>query len=312
MDPQAKTRLNHKYDYQSTLEASLRINWKIEDVIGGMSFDFSKPFLPEALAGVDRIECLNAEEKLKLNHIRAFTYLYLFGLVEEYILPAVIDHAGTAAHGDDYEMRALLRFAEEESKHIQLFKWFVKEFEKGFGTRCGAIGPAEEIAAAILRHGKLGVFLATLHIEWFTQKHYVESVRNNAAEQLDPLFCSLLKHHWLEESQHAKLDTLIVDKIAGELQPQQIEAGVDDYMDIGKMLDGGLAAQVQLDIESLQRATGRTFTVEERAAITQEQTKAYRWTFLLSGMTHPNFDRSLRELSARGHERVSQLARAIA
>ena len=312
MDLKTKTRLNHKYDYRSTLEASLRINWKIEDVIGGMTFDFSKPFLPEALAGVDGIKCLNAEEKLKLNHIRAFTYLYLFGLVEEYILPAVIDHAGTAAHGDDYEMRALLRFAEEESKHIQLFKWFVKEFEKGFGTPCGAIGPAEEIAAAILRHGKLGVFLATLHIEWFTQRHYVESVRNNAAEQLDPLFCSLLKHHWLEESQHAKLDTLIVDKIAGELQPEQIETGVDDYMDIGKMLDGGLAAQVQLDIESLQRATGRTFTVEERAAITQEQTKAYRWTFLLSGMSHPNFDRSLRELSAQGHERVSQLARAIA
>jgi hypothetical protein len=312
MDPKGKTVLNHKYDYRSNLEASLRINWKIEDVIGGMTFDFNKPFLPEALAGVDGIECLNAEEKLKLNHIRAFTYLYLFGLVEEYILPAVIDHAGTAAHGDDYEMRALLRFAEEESKHIQLFKWFVKEFEKGFGTPCGAIGPAKEIAAAILRHGKLGVFLATLHIEWFTQRHYVESVRNNAAEQLDPLFCSLLKHHWLEESQHAKLDTLIVDKIAGELQPQQIEAGVDDYMDIGKMLDGGLAAQVQLDIESLQRATGRTFTAEEKATITQEQTKAYRWTFLLSGMTHPNFDRSLRELSAQGHERVSQLARAIA
>jgi len=140
----------------------------------------------------------------------------------------------------------------------------------------------------------------------------VESVRNNAAERLDPLFCSLLKHHWLEESQHAKLDTLIVDKIAGELQPEQIETGVDDYMDIGKMLDGGLAAQVQLDIESLQRATGRTFTVEGKAAITQEQTKAYRWTFLLSGMSHPNFDRSLRELSAQGHERVSQLARAIA
>jgi hypothetical protein len=313
-EPAAKepTMLNHKYDYQSNLETSLRINWKIEDVIAGMTFDFKKPFLPEALAGVSGIRCLNAEEKLKLNHIRAFTYLYLFGLVEEYILPAVIDHAGTTAHGDDYEMRALLRFAEEESKHIQLFKWFVKEFEKGFGTACGAIGPAKEIAAAILKHGKLGVFLTTLHIEWFTQKHYVESVKDNAEERLDPLFCSLLRHHWMEESQHAKLDTLIVDKIASAMQSPQIEQGVDDYMDIGKMLDGGLAAQVQLDIESLQRATGRTFTAEEKAEITREQTRAYRWTFLLSGMTHPNFDRSLRELSAQGHERVGKLARAIA
>jgi hypothetical protein len=183
---------------------------------------------------------------------------------------------------------------------------------KGFATPCGAIGPAKEIAAAILNHSRLGVFLATLHIEWFTQKHYVESVKDNAAERLDPLFCSLLKHHWLEESQHAKLDTLIVDKIASALEPAKIETGIDDYMDIGKLLDGGLAAQLQLDLESLQKAIGRTLSAEEKAEIVQAQTKAYRWTFLSSGMTHPNFDRSLRELSAQGHERVANMARAIA
>jgi hypothetical protein len=140
----------------------------------------------------------------------------------------------------------------------------------------------------------------------------VESVKDNAKENLDPLFCSLLKHHWMEESQHAKLDTLVVDKLASELGPERIEAAVDDYMEIGKMLDGALAAQRKLDVESLQEATGRTFSAEEVAEIDRAQTKAYRWTFLLSGMTHPNFDRSLLELSARGHERVGQLARAIA
>ena len=303
--------LNHNYTYRSNLEASQKVNWKIEEVIAGRTFDFSKRFLPEALAGVEEVRCLSTEEKLKLNQIRGFTYLHLFGLVEEYILPSVIEHAGANAHGDDYEMRALLRFAEEEAKHIQLFKWFVNEFEKGFGTPCGGIGPAREIAAAILNHSRLGVFLATLHIEWFTQKHYVESVKDSA-EDLDPLFSSLLKHHWLEESQHAKLDTLVVDKLASALEPQRIEAAIDDYMDIGKMLDGGLAAQRKLDIESLQKATGRSFTAEETAEIERAQTKAYRWTFLLSGMTHPNFDKSLRELSLQGHERVRQLARAIA
>ena len=304
--------LSHAYDYRSSLEASQKVNWKLEDVIDGRTFDFGRPFLPESLAGVSGIRCLSDREKLKLNQIRGFTYLYLFGLCEEYILPSVIEHAEGSVHGDDYEMRAVLRFAEEEAKHIQLFKWFVKEFEKGFGTPCGAIGPAEEIAAAILNHGKLGVFLATLQIEWMTQKHYTESVEDNAAEGLDPLFCSLLKHHWLEESQHAKLDTLIVDKIASGLEPAKIDAGIDDYMAIGKMLDNGLAAQVQLDLESLQKAIKRTLSAEEKAEIAEAQTRAYRWTFLASGMTHPNFDRSLRELSAKGHERVGELAQAIA
>ncbi len=304
--------LSHNYDYGSCLDASLRVNWRIEDVVAGRSLDFSKPFLPEALAGVRDIACLTTPEKLKLNQIRGFTYLYLFGLIEEYILPAVVEHSGDAAPGDDDEMRALLHFAEEEAKHIQLFRWFVKEFERGFGTPCGAIGPAKQIAASILNHSRLGVFLATLHIEWFTQKHYVESVRENHAEPLDPLFVSLLKHHWLEESQHAKLDTLIVDKLAAALPRDKIESGIDDYMDIGKFIDGGLAAQVKLDLDSLQRAIGRTLAADEQDEVAAAQTRAYRQAFLIAGMTHPSFDRSLRELSPEGHERVAELARAIA
>ena len=83
-------------------------------------------------------------------------------------------------------------------------------------------------------------------------------------------------------------------------------------MSIGKFLDGGLAAQVQLDLESLQKAIGRTLSAEEKAEIAEAQTKAYRWTFLASGMTHPNFDRSLRELSAGATSGSRELARAVA
>ena len=303
--------LSHAYDYPSILQTSERINWKLEDVIGGQTFDFSRPFLPDSLAGVGAIRCLDPKETLRLNHIRAFTYLSLFGLVEEYIVPSVLDHVrGRSPEG--HGRRALLRFAEEEAKHIDLFQWFVREFKSGFDTDCGVIGPAAEIASAILAHSPLGVFLTTLHIEWFTQRHYVESVKDNASEKLDPLFCSLLKHHWMEESQHAKLDTLVVDEIASSLGPKEIEKGIDDYMDIGKLLDGGLQAQVRMDLESLQKAVGRKLGAAERAEIEAAQLKSYRWTFLLSGMTHPNFDRSLRELSVDGHRRVGELARAIA
>jgi para-aminobenzoate N-oxygenase AurF len=303
--------LSHAYDYRSVRETSEKVNWKLEEVIEGRTLDFTRPFLPESLAGVSAIRCLSPEEKLKLNQIRGFTYLSIFGLVEEYIVPSVVDHVRHGVRGDGDERRALLHFAEEEAKHIQLFQWFGEHFRQGFSTPCGVIGPAEEIAGAILQHSPLGVFITTLHIEWMTQIHYVDSVKDNAKEKLDPLFCSLLKHHWLEESQHAKLDTLVVDKLATRLQRKEIEKGIDDYMDIGKLLDGGLQTQVRLDIESLEKATGRVFTAAEREEIEREQVKSYRWTFLLSGMTHPNFDRSLRELSADGHRRVAELARAI-
>ena len=301
--------LQHNYSYDKVLETSQRSTWRIDDVIDNRTLDLTRPLMPETLAGVQSIECLTAREKLVLNHIRGFSYLYLFGLIEEYILPAVIEHAGTVVHGDDHEIRALLRFAEEEAKHIELFKWFVTEFERSFGSPCIGIGPAKEIAAAILNHSRLGVFLATLHIEWMTQKHYVESVKGDTS--IDPLFASMLEHHWIEESQHAKVDTLIVDKLARESDPARIDAAIDDYMAIGKLIDGGLMAQVELDLQSLERALGRTFSDADKRAIRAAQQAAYRQTFLVWGMTHPSFDKALRELSPAGHARVAELVRAL-
>ena len=55
----------------------------------------------------------------------------------------------------------------------------------------------------------------------------------------------------------------------------------------------------------------RELGTAERAEVEVAQLKSYRSTFLLSGMTHLNFDRSLRELSTEGHRRVGELARAI-
>jgi hypothetical protein len=46
--PQLKTR---KYSYQETLIAAQKVNWRIEDIIGGdKRLDFTKPFMPEPLA----------------------------------------------------------------------------------------------------------------------------------------------------------------------------------------------------------------------------------------------------------------------
>jgi hypothetical protein len=302
--------LSHSFTYESALADALKVNWRVEDLIGGdKTLDFGRPFLPEALAGVQSIGCLDAREKLVLNQIRGNSYLYLFGFVEEFILPFVLDQARTVVHDDPYELRALLAFADEEAKHMHLFRAFADQFKRGFKTRCDCIGPAREIAAAILKHSALGVILVTLHLEWMTQRHYLGSVKDT--EEIDPQFASLLRHHWMEESQHAKIDTLMTDKIASTLDAAGIQKGFDDYLAIGTMLDGGLSAQVGLDLEALSRALGRTFTDAEKAEITGAQGKSYRWTFLVSGMTHPNFTKTIGELSAAGAARVAEVAKAL-
>lgn len=299
-----------RYTYQSALTASESIHWRIEDIIGGgKSLDFSRRLMPESLAFVDSLTFLDNDEKRILNQIRGNAYLSIFGLVEEFILPFVLDHARTQLQGDDYRVRALLQFAGEEAKHIQLFKRFREEFEEGFGSPCSVIGPPEAIAKEILSHDPLGVALTTLHIEWMVQSHYIDSVKDDQA--LDPQFKSLLKHHWIEEVQHAKLDTLMVDALAAGRSEEQILRGVDEYLAIGGFIDGGLKQQVEFDLESFELATGRQLDENERSEFRAIQLRANRWTYLGSGMTHENVLQTLESLSPKARARVWEVSAAF-
>lgn len=280
--------MEHTFTYAGALDASERVQWRVEDLIGdGKRLDFERPFLPESLARTDALTFLTAAEKRTVNQIRGNAYLGIFGLVEEFILPFLMDHARTRLVDDDHRARALLNFASEEAKHIHLFHRFQEEFAAGFGTACDVIGPAQDIARAVLNHPPIGVALTVLHIEWMTQKHYTESIRDDG--DLDPQFKSLLRHHWMEEAQHAKLDTLIVEALAETATPEQIDRGIDAYLDIGGFLDEGLFGQMQLDAASFERARGRSLADDERQVFYAVQRQANRWTYLGSGMSHPNF-----------------------
>lgn len=301
---------NQGYSYQAALAASQKINWRVEDIIGGdKRLDFSKPFMPESLARVKPLNFLTANEQRTLNQIRGNSYLCIFGIVEEFILPFLMDHARPLLSGDDYRIRALLQFAGEEAKHIHLFKRFREEFQAGFGVDCQVIGPADAIGKAILAHDPLAVALAILQIEWMTQQHYLEGVKDD--QDLDPLFKSLLKHHWMEEAQHAKLDVLMVEALAEGRSRQGIESAFEEYLEIGGFIADGLVAQTQFDLESFYRATDRTLTISEREKFVEVQTQANRWTYLGSGMIHPNFRETLQRLQPELRERLDQIAPAF-
>ena len=294
------------YTYEATLAASEQVNWRVEDLIGGdKRLDFGKPFMPETLARIEPLNFLTSKERLTLNHIRGHGYLYIFGLVEEFILPFVLDHARPMLHGNDARVRALLNFAGEEAKHIDLFKRFRKDFLSTFGSDCEVIGPPEAIAQAILSKHPLAVALVILHIEWMTQRHYLDSVVDD--QGLDPQFKSLLKHHWMEEAQHTKLDTLMVRAIADACTAQERAAAIDGYLEIGGMLDAGLMQQVEFDFESLKRATGRVFTAEETDSFFKVQRQATRWTFLGTGMSHSNFLATVELLHPGSRTRLNEI-----
>jgi hypothetical protein len=300
----------HDYNFTSVLSASARAAWQIEDVLpAGAALDFTRAFMPESLARTDAADGLSADERRVLNQIRGHEYLVIFGLVEEFILPFVLDHARPQLNGDDARVRALLNFAGEEAKHIELFKQFHARFVDGFGTGCDVIGPPEAVAAEVLRHDPLAVALVILHVEWMTQRHYVDSIRDDRG--LDPLFKSLLKHHWMEEAQHAKLDTLMVEALAEGRDEASIQSALDEYLEIGMFLDQGFKAQAGLNLAAFEKATGRELGEDERSALEAQQHQALRWTYLGSGMTHPKFVATLATISPAARDRIAEVAPAF-
>jgi hypothetical protein len=258
----------------------------------------------------DALDFLSEKDKLAVNHIRSHSYLYLFGFVEEYIVPFVVNHVHGRLHkAAPEELRALLHFAEEEVKHIELFHRFGQEFRSGFGSTCDVLGSPETVAAAILSKSPLGAGLSILHIELMTLLHYVSSVRDRV--DIDPQFSSLLRHHWLEESQHTKLDTMIVEALAQPLSEREIQEGIDDYLAIGGMLDGGFAAQMEMDLTSFTRATGRTLSEDEATRYREVQQQSYRKTFLTSAMRLNQFQSILATISPEGAQKVADVANML-
>ena len=287
--------MTYQYNFKDVLGRAERITWRVEDLIGnGKTLDFAKPFMPESLMRIEALDFLSPSEKRTLNQIRGHTYLTMFGVIEEFIVPFVLDHAKPYINGEDYRARAFLEFIGEEAKHIHLFRRFQEEFKKGFHVDCQVIGPADAIGKHILSHQPLSVALAILMIEWTTQRHFQESIHDDAT--LDPQFKSMLKHHWMEEMQHAQLDTLMVETLAEGLNEKQIEEAFDGFLAIGTFIDGGLKQQTAFDLDALEAATGRKLSAAERETALVQQHQSNRWTYLGTGMTHKNFIETLGKL----------------
>jgi hypothetical protein len=298
----------HDFKYPAILAASNRAAWQIDEVIRpGATFDFARPFMPESLAGTAGLDMLSDEEKLTLNHIRAHDYLSIFGLVEEFILPFLMDHVRPSLpDADDFRVLAMMQFAAEEAKHIQLFKRFHETFTKGFGQECEVIGPPDAVAKVVLGHEPLSVALTILMIEWMTQSHYVESVRGDI--RLEPSFVNLLRCHWMEEAQHAKLDTLMVETMAEGMSQQQFKQAVDGFLEIGAFLDTGLKQQAQFNLDALERKMKRRLPEQERNELLEQQRRALRWTYLGSGLRHEKFRATIGAISPAQLLRIDTIA----
>ena len=296
------------FDYESCVRASEVAAWQLDEVMPpGTRLDFGRPFLPRGLAAHGELPFLGDGEGRTLNQITGNAYLNLFAFVEEYILATVLRHAHAESFGDRDAVRALVRFADEEAKHQKLFHRFGDAFRRDFAVPTEVLGSASEFARAIMDRSPIAVMMMTLHLEIMTHAHYIECVRDDT--EIDPFFSKLLRVHWMEESQHARIDALELDKMLDAASREQIEAAFADYLELNAAFDGLLRSQAEMDARTLAHAAGRPFASAEQDAIVRAQHAGYRRTFLTYGMTNPMFARHLETMWPEGARRVS--ARAV-
>jgi len=301
--------VSHNYTYQDVLANSKKVAWTEDDVLRGRSFDLSKRFLPNSLSGVDAISVLNEDEKRKLNQIMGNAYLHLFAFVEEVIVPTITEESLNNPYGDEVRQRSLVRFSEEELKHQELFRRSIALFTEQFGVTPQLLPGREAVAEVVRSKSKLAVLILIDIIEWFVQVHYTEHVLNKG--ELDGLFRDLLKHHWLDEAQHAKMDTMLIAEQVARTTLADREAAIDEVLELGGAIDGLLQQQIGMNIDALEVATARIFSESERAEITAETLKAWRYTFLVSGLEHPNIVKLVDEITVDGPAKIRDVAMAL-
>jgi hypothetical protein len=297
------------YTYGGCIEQALRVNWKIKDVLGSVDFDLERPWLPEALSGGGGIFCLNAEEKLKLTHVELGAYAHLFGFVETFIAPLMVDLAMDSEGENPDAFEALTNFASEEIKHMHLFREIRRRVDVKLGFPLDLISGQNEVAHAVLSKHRGAVLLLTSAIEWFTQRHYVSSM--NHCDELDPLTREIFRCHWLEEAQHARLDHLEALKLFKEMTGAEREHAVEDLIWLLAAVDGLLEQQVVLDFANLGRYLGRAFNQEERDEILAGLLKAKRHCFIESGVSHPNFQELFLSVTTSAQQARVQSAVAL-
>ncbi|HSK28988.1 MAG TPA: hypothetical protein VLA17_03415, partial [Candidatus Limnocylindria bacterium] len=80
------------------------------------------------------------------------------------------------------------------------------------------------------------------------------------------------------------------------------------YGKIGAFIDDGIRQQAEFDTEAFVAATGRKLTMSERQAMIDAVTRGMRWTYLGTGMTHPNFLATVEAIKPEAKAQIEALA----
>jgi hypothetical protein len=274
--------------YAKCIEVSKRVRWDIDrDVIRGRKFDFSRKFLPDGISKVNKLEFLAADERRQLSQIQGRTYANMFGLVERFIGPKILEVSREHWLGDQTKFEALVRFTDEELKHQELFRRIEKMAAEEMPEGYNFLPQPNEVASVVLGKSTWAVLALTCHIELFVLAHYHASIDPDAG--LSELYKDVFLYHAREESQHAILDELEWRRENANLSAAERDGAVDDLIALVGAVDGLLQIQAGADADYFLKVCGRSLTERQQAQLRAGVLEAYRWQYIVSGVEDPKF-----------------------
>ena len=294
--------------YSKVIENSRRVRWDIDrDVIRNRRFDLGKVFLPAGLSLVNELPFMAPGDRRLLSQVQGRSYAYIFGLVERFIGAKMIEIGRQHALGDQMALEALVRMTDEELKHQALFRRMEAMMAVDMPAGYMATADPDAVAAAVLSRSSWSVLALTLDIELFTLAHYRASIAPE--DDLCALWKDVFLAHWKEESQHAMLDELEFLREDARLTAAEPDAAVDDLIELVMAVDGILVAQARADAGYFESIAGTHYEEAQRTAIAQGILKAYRWQYIVSGVTAQRFQKVL--FGVLDERQVARLTHAL-
>ncbi len=274
--------------YAKCIDASKRVRWEIDrDVIRGRTFDFSKKFLPDALARIQNFEFATPAEKRFISQVQGRTYANMFGMVERSIGAKLLDVTRPHALGDQVVFESLVRFTDEELKHQELFRRLEAMMATDMPAGYRFVASPNEVATVVLSKATWAVLGLICNIELFTLDHYRQSIDKDA--DASELWKDVFLFHMKEEAQHAILDELEWQRENARLNSAQRDTGVNDLIALVAAVDGILQGQSEADAEYFVKNCGRPLKAAEEHQLRTGLLRAYRWQYIASGTKNERF-----------------------
>lgn len=281
--------------YAKCIEVSKRVRFDIDrDVIRGRRFDFSKKFLPDGISKVNELQFLSPDERRQLSQIQGRTYANMFGLVERFIGPKILEVSRDHWLGDQVKFEALVRFTDEELKHQEMFRRIERLAAEDMPAGYSFLPQPNDVASVVLGKSTWAVLALVCHIELFVLAHYHASIDTDPG--LSELYKDVFLHHAREESQHAILDELEWRRENANLSAVERDVAVDDLISLVGAVDGLLQMQAGADADYFLKVCGRSFTQQEQARVRAGVLKAYRWQYIVSGVEDSRFQAILGDM----------------